>query len=133
MVDRQELLELSRAELDLIRILWSDGRLSARQVHERLGEDYDWAYSTTRTMLDRMVAKGHLKREAFHGVNLFTPVISRPQGLAGLIQDFAERVLEMDPNTVVALFAGGSRLSPSELDELTRLVGSTDSGGGGAK
>ncbi len=30
MVDRQELLELSLAELDLIRILWSDGRLSAQ-------------------------------------------------------------------------------------------------------
>lgn len=132
MADHRELPELSRAELDLIRILWSEGQLSARQVHERLGDDYDWAYSTTRTMLDRMVAKGHLKREGFHGVNLFAPVISRPQGLAHLVQDFAKRVLEMDPSTVVALFASGSRLSPSELDELTRLVESANADGGGA-
>ena len=133
MVDRRELPELSRAELDLIRILWSDGQLSARQIHEQLGDDYNWAYSTTRTMLGRMVAKGHLEREAFHGVNLFTPVISRPQGLARLVQDFAKRVLEMDPSTVVALFASGSRLSPSELDELTRLIEVADAESGGAR
>ncbi|MFV2071714.1 MAG: BlaI/MecI/CopY family transcriptional regulator [Thermoanaerobaculales bacterium] len=133
MARRRELPALSRAELDLIRILWSDGRLSARQVHNRLGEDYNWAYSTTRTMLDRMVAKGHLKREGFHGVNLFTPIISRPQGLARLVQDFAERVLEMDPSTVIALFANGSRLSPSELEELARLIEVADPEGGGAR
>jgi len=131
MADRKGLPELSRAELDLMRILWSDGQLSARQVHERLADDYDWAYSTTRTMLDRMVAKGHLKREGFHGVNLFTPIISRPMGLARLVQDFAERVLEMDPSTVVALFASGSRLSPAELDELARLIEFGDPDGGG--
>ncbi|MCJ7754941.1 MAG: BlaI/MecI/CopY family transcriptional regulator [Thermoanaerobaculales bacterium] len=133
MADRKELPELSRAELDLIRILWSDGQLSARQVHERLTDDYDWAYSTTRTMLDRMVAKGHLTREGFHGVNLFTPVISRPLGLARLVQDFAERVLEMDPSTVVSLFASGSRLSPAELEELARLIEVGDADGGGAE
>lgn len=133
MAKRRELPELSRAELDLIRILWSDGRLSARQIHDRLGKNYNWAYSTTRTMLDRMVTKGHLEREGYHGVNLFTPIISRPQGLARLVQDFAERVLEMDPSTVVALFASGSRLSQSELEELTRLIEVADTESGGAR
>lgn len=118
----RELPELSRAELDLIKVLWEVGRSSAREVHDRLGERYDWAYSTTRTMLERMVGKGHLRRETFHGVILYDAAISRPQGLARLVHDFAERVLESDPGEVVALFARGSSLSEDEVDELSGLL-----------
>ena len=123
----RDLPELSRAELDLMRILWDRGRLSAREVHEALDDGYSWAYSTTRTMLERMVGKGHLDRETFHGVLLYRPLISRPQGLARLVRDFAERVAETDHASVVALFARGSKLTPAEVDELALLV---ERGGG---
>ncbi len=122
MAGTEELPELSKAELDLMRILWEAGRSSAREVHDRLTGSYDWAYSTTRTMLDRMVAKGYVERASFHGVNLYVPTISRPQGLARLVHDFAGRVLEGDAGSVVALFASSSRLSEAEIDELQQLV-----------
>lgn len=114
--------ELSRAELDLIRILWGSDGLSAREIHERLDPGYGWAFSTTRTMLDRMVAKGHLAREPFHGVNLYRALLSRPQGLAPLVRHFADRVLGADHSAVVGLFASASDLTPAEVEELARLV-----------
>jgi predicted transcriptional regulator len=114
--------ELSRAELDLMKILWQHDRLSGREVHDLLDTSYGWAYSTTRTMLERMVSKGYLSRETFHGVNLYHPLISRPQGLAGMVREFSERVLEMDHGSVVALFARGSSLTPDEVEELARLL-----------
>lgn len=114
--------ELSRAELDLMRILWSADRLSAREIHGRLDPVYGWAFSTTRTMLDRMVAKGHLVREPFHGVNLYRAALSRPQGLAPLVRHFADRVLGADHSAVVGLFASASDLTPAEVEELARLV-----------
>jgi len=117
-----ELPELSRSELDLMKILWRERRLSAREIHERLGDAYDWAYSTTRTMLERMVGKGYLERATFHGVILYRPLISRPQGLAQLVRDFAERVLEGDNGSVVALFARSSSLTEAEITELADLL-----------
>jgi BlaI family transcriptional regulator, penicillinase repressor len=121
-----DLPELSRSELDLMRILWKERRLSAREVHERLGATYDWAYSTTRTMLERMVGKGYLERASFHGVILYRPLISRPLGLAQLVRDFAERVLEGDNGSVVALFAQSSSLTESEVAELAGILEETD-------
>lgn len=122
MAKRKELPDLSRAELDLMRILWRAGRLSAREVHGRLDSAYGWAYTTTRTVLERLVAKGYLTRNPFHGVNLYEPLISRPQGLARIVRDFADRVLEADRGSVVALFARDSSLSPAEVRELERLL-----------
>jgi predicted transcriptional regulator len=73
-------------------------------------------------MMDRMVKKGLLKREQFHGVFLYTPLISRPKGFARLIRFFSDRVLELDYSTVVSLFARSNALTPEEIEELSELL-----------
>ena len=119
--------DLSRAEFDILRVLWKNERLSIREVHDALQETYKWAYSTTKTMMDRMVKKELLAREEFHRVFLYKPLISRPQGLAKWVEFVADRVLEMDQGSVVSLFARNKVLSPEEIEELTQLLKSNES------
>ena len=119
---KDALVDLSRAEYDILRTLWKTGRLSVREVHDQLQETYDWAYTTTKTMMDRMVEKGLLNRESFHGIYLYKPMITRPAGLARMIQFFADRVLEMDVGSVVSLFARSKALTPEEIEELNDLL-----------
>lgn len=117
-----QLPELTKAEFDILRIIWKSKRLSAREVHDQLTLTHDWAYSTTRTMMDRMVKKGLLARERFHGVFLYRALVSRPMGFARLIQFFADRVLETDYGSVVALFSQSTALEPGEIAELEKLL-----------
>ncbi len=121
-----DLPELSATELDVMKILWSEGRLSARELHDHLGPERSWAYSTTRTTLERMVDKGLLEKAAFHGINLYAPSLDKPTGLARLVRDFAERVLEIDAAPVVSLFARSEALSADEIRELERLLDLTE-------
>ena len=72
-----------------------------------------------------MVKKELLVREEFHGVFLYHPLVSRPAGLAKMVQFFADRVLETDASTVVSMFAGGT-LSDEEIQELQDLLASDD-------
>jgi BlaI family penicillinase repressor len=116
------LVDLSRAEYDILRTLWKKGRLSVREVHDQLQETYGWAYTTTKTMMDRMVEKGLLNRESFHGIYLYKPMITRPAGLARMVQFFADRVLEMEVGSVVSLFARSKALTPEEIEELNDLL-----------
>jgi BlaI family penicillinase repressor len=117
-----ELPELSKAEYDILRILWKCGAQSVREVHEQVQEAQNWAYPTTKTMLDRMVTKGLLKREKFHGLYLYSPLVSRPAGLARLVQFFASRVLEIEPDAVVSMFAQSQAITPEEMQELRQLL-----------
>ncbi len=126
MGSEKTLPELTKAELDVMKVLWQEGRLSAREVHERLSEDTDWAYSTTRTVMDRMVEKGVLAKRPFHGINLFEPRITKAMGLARLVRDFAARVLQVDPASVVPLFAQGDAMTAEELDEMSRILEEAD-------
>ena len=119
---KRALPELSKPELEVMKSLWRHGRSSAREIHGHAGERCGWAYSTTRTMLERMVKKGLLAKRDFHGIYLYTTKISKAQGLAGLVKDFAERILEMDHAPVVSLFAEGKTLTAAEIAELEELL-----------
>ncbi len=121
-----DLPELSKAEYDVIRILWKQGPLSVRELHDRLQSDTRWAYTTTKTVMDRMAKKELLARENYHGVNVYRPLVSRPRGLARLVHFFARRVLETDDDTVVAMFSGKEDISAKEIKELKQLLKQLD-------
>ena len=117
-----QLPELTGTELEIMKVLWGQGRQSAREIHDCVGPGHDWSYSTTRTMLDRMTKKGLISKGPFHGLLLYEPAISKAAGLARFVRDFASRVLETELGPVVSLLADSSTLTPEELDDLTRLL-----------
>jgi predicted transcriptional regulator len=92
-------------------------------VHDLVVESQGWAYSTTRTTLERMVQKGLLRRGSFHGLHLYEPVVSRAAGFARRVREFASQVLEASPASVVSLFAESGALTDDEIDELLGLLG----------
>lgn len=118
----KDLPQLAPSELEIMKLLWDADGLSAREVHQRLQERLDWAYSTTRTTLERMVAKGLVRKSKFHGLHLYSASISRAAGLARLVRDFARDVVETSHVPVVSLFADSGALGPDELEELRVLL-----------
>ncbi len=50
--------EILETEWDLLEALWTAERATAREVTEAVAPRRGWAYSTVKTMLDRMVEKG---------------------------------------------------------------------------
>lgn len=116
--------DLSKSEYEVLRILWREGDLSFRGVHDRLSNG--WAYTTTKTVMDRMVKKGLLTREKVGGVFSYTALVTRPEGLAKMVRFFAERVLEVESAAVVALFADNQGMSSCEVNELEELVGTLE-------
>ncbi len=106
-----------------MKVLWqAAGKLSAREVHERVAARQGWAYSTTRTTIERMVKKGLVEKRAFHGLHLYRPAISRAAGLARRVREFARQVLETSHGPVVSLFAESGALSEDEIAELEALL-----------
>ena len=118
-----DLPDLTRNELQILNILWKSVEgYSIREVHRQIEEENKWAYSTTKTTMDRMVKKGLLNRADFHGVFLYQAAISKPAGLARMVSYFMNDVLEMDSGALMSLFGRSKALSESEIDELEALL-----------
>ena len=118
--------DISEAEHSILRALWDHGQASVREVHDAIQGETGWAYTTTKTMMDRMAAKGLLERHSLHGVFVYRPLVSRAAGLARFVRYFADRVVERDLSTVLGLFKGSEALSDADLAELKALVDSLE-------
>ena len=118
----RDLPQLTPAELEVMKILWDSDGLSAREVHQRVVASQDWAYSTTRTTIERMVRKGLVEKNSFHGLHVYRPRVSRASGLARMVRDFAHQVLETSHAPVISLFAESGALDEHEIDELKKLL-----------
>jgi len=114
------------SEFDILKLIWKHQQLSNREIHEKLYEKTGWSYSTTRTVIERMVKKGYLEKRNFHGINVYTSGVSKVRAFAGQISYFAERVLEKEAMSVLPLFAKSDVLSDEELAELQELLNSKE-------
>ena len=123
---KENLPELGHNELDVMKLLWKKGSLAAREIHETIAASNGWSYSTTRTLLERMVNKNLLSKQDFHGLNLYGARVSKAAGLARLVRNFAEEVLEMELAPVVSLFSRSEALTVAELAELQAILDAGD-------
>ena len=54
-------VELTEAEWSIIKAVWENEPCTAPAIQEKLLQPTGWTYSTVRTLMDRMVAKGVLR------------------------------------------------------------------------
>lgn len=112
----------SVSELTLLKALWKQQPLSAREIHERSVAELDWSFSSTRKTLERMLDKQMLSQHTQHGVQVYLPELDKMTTLAAFAHDFGKRVMEMDAPLPVNMFTGSKLVDQRELAELEQLL-----------
>lgn len=112
----------TKPELQILKVLWRRKDLSAREIDAEAGRALGWSYSTTRTVLERMVDKGLIAKRVQDGLNVYAAQVSKIALLGGLIRDFSARVLELEHAPPAALFADSKLLTHEELTELEEIL-----------
>lgn len=108
-------------ELDVLKAFWRDGDLSGREVQDRVGETLGWTSSTTRTVLERMRAKGLLSRRSVHGVAVYAAVRPKVEVIGGLMRRLSA-MLEIDGALPAAALSGSQILDAKDIAELEALL-----------
>jgi predicted transcriptional regulator len=114
--------ELSRSEWALMDALWQAGRATATDVQQRLETTQGWAYSTVKTMLDRLVDKGYVKARRVGHVYEYSPKMLRPTVVNRMIDDVAQRLLGGSVAPMIQRLIEQRRLTPEEANELRTLL-----------
>ncbi|MEM7017888.1 MAG: BlaI/MecI/CopY family transcriptional regulator [Pseudomonadota bacterium] len=116
----------SPTELSLLKALWQQHPLSAREIHERVQDELQWSYSSTRKTLERMLSKGWLKAEDVHGIKVYRAKLKKVNTLATYVKDFTRRVLELDKPLPVSMFVDSKLLDEEEIQQLDNLLQAMD-------
>ena len=112
----------SISELSLLKALWRQQPLSAREIHDAVEAELGWSYSSTRKTLERMLDKGMVRQALRHGVQVYAAVIDKVDTLAAFAHDFGKRVMEIDTPLPVNMFTGSKLVDDDELARLEQLL-----------
>jgi BlaI family transcriptional regulator, penicillinase repressor len=112
----------TKPELAILKLLWSAKEMSAREIHSEIAVDFDWSYSTVRTVLERMFEKGLIAKYPVDGVNIYEAEVGKVAILGRMIADFSKRVMELDSAPTAAFFSDSKLLSDEELNELEEML-----------
>ena len=87
--------DITESELAVLRILWDRGTASIRQLTDILYPGGEAAqYATVQKLLDRMEAKGYVRRDRTLYVHVFTAVLDRDQLIGRRLRSLAEMLCD---------------------------------------
>jgi predicted transcriptional regulator len=103
--------------------LWEEGNLSAPAIHERIGVPLNLAYTTTAKVLERLLAKGLVRRQARGKTFDYAAVAERPATERARVGKLLDAILGAAPRPAIATLVDAvADADPALLDELSRLI-----------
>lgn len=103
-----------------MEVLWARAPRDVAGVQAELGGES--AYSTVKTILERLTEKGYLLREKVGKAFEYRPAISRPELEAQGARRLSERLLSGFGSAALTHFVDTVREDPAQLTELRRLL-----------
>ncbi len=113
---------LGELELAVLKVVWDQPGSTVQEVARFMAEQRDCARTTILTVMQRLHAKGFLRRRKVRGIHRYTANQERTHVLSGLISRFVDNVLDGSAAPLVAYLANAKDLTPEQAAQLQRLV-----------
>jgi len=114
--------ELTEAEWDIIEVVWEQEPCAAPTVQEELAARKKWTYSTVKTLMDRMVAKGQLTTERIRNLMLYRSAISQRDAQRGELMRTVKRAFGGAFTPMMQFMLDDNTLSHRELEDLGEMI-----------
>jgi BlaI family penicillinase repressor len=113
---------LTDQELEIMKIIWTRGTATVRDVYEELLNRRKIAYTTVMTMMGILEQKGHLKKSADERAYVYTPAQPQREVVGNMVHDFLKRVFNGSAKPLLVHLVEDKKLSTEELDEIRKLL-----------
>jgi len=114
--------ELGELELAVLHAVWERPGSSVREIAEVMAERRPYARTTVLTVMQRLHAKGFLKRRKAGGVFRYSATGEQTKVVSGLISQFVDKVLGGSPAPFLAYLADTKELTDDQIDQLREIV-----------
>jgi len=123
-------MKLSDTEWQIMRVVWQDAPVTARDVYDRLEETTGWAYTTVKTMLSRLADKGALDTRRRGNTIIFNPLITRGQARREAVRSLLDRAFDGTFGSLVQHMVTDEKLSRKDRARLAQLLAELDKSAG---
>lgn len=113
---------LSKAELEIARIVWELKSAGVRQVLDALPEGRKVDFTTVQTYLKRLKEKGYLKVRLENRSRIYSPRVKPRTVIRETVDDLVERLFAGEAMPLVKHLVEEKEFSSEEIDQLRSLL-----------
>jgi BlaI family penicillinase repressor len=110
------------SELEILRVLWTHGPSTVREVHESLSEKKSLGYTTVLKLLQIMTTKGTVRRNETQRAHVYESCLPAEQTKRQIAGDMLQRVFEGSASQLMMHALAGRKSSPEEIEELRTML-----------
>ncbi len=124
----KQTVELTEAEWSVIKAVWENEPCTAPVIQEKLFQPTGWTYSTVRTLMDRMVAKGLLSAKKQGKLTIYGSAVTREQAQRGELLYTLKHAFNGALTPMMQCMLNAHEVSRAELGELKKLIAAHEHG-----
>jgi predicted transcriptional regulator len=114
-------MRLTDSEWLIMNALWEGHPATAREISERLPKNNDWAYTTIKTMLSRLVGKRAVSERKRANTSIYEPLIERDEAQRSAISSLIKHAFGGAVEPFLG-FVANSAMSPSQRQKLLEML-----------
>ncbi len=116
-------INVTEAELAVLDALWEEGAVTIRQITDTLYEEGTTSeYATVQKLLDRLQAKGCVKRSKRSHAHKFSAKVSRSELIGSGLETLAEKLCSGSLTPLLMHLTENTKLSQQDRDKLRELI-----------
>jgi predicted transcriptional regulator len=113
---------LSDFEWQIMRILWRENKISVRDVHAKISQTQQRAYTTVQTYMERLVKKKFLNKEKIDAVNFYSPIVNREEMQKNETHNFIKKTFNGSFSKMAAFLFDVDEVSENDLEKIKSLL-----------
>ncbi len=118
----------TNSELEILRVLWTHGPSTVREVLEALILDRPTGYTTVLKLLQIMTRKKLVQRDEGQRTHVYTAAVGEEETQKRLVGDLLDRAFAGSAAKLVLQALGGRKTSPEEIRQIRRLLKEIEGG-----
>ena len=118
-------MRLTDSEWQIMNALWERHPATAREIAERLPDDNEWAYTTIKTMLTRLVGKKAVSERKRANTSVYEPLIDRDAAQRSAVSTLIENAFGGSVVPVLG-FVAKSSISARQRRRLLEMLDRED-------
>ena len=105
---------LTDVELELMTIIWNQGKTTVKEVTEALPKTRPLAYTSVATVMKILEHKGYLRCEKHSYAHTFSPLVEKAAYEESCLEHVVDNVFDGEPVALVQRLLTARRLSAAE-------------------
>ena len=120
-IRRQRQPELTRAELEIMNILWERGHAFVNDILAEIDEPKP-AYNTVSTIVRILEKKGFVGHKAYGKTHEYYPAVSKTDYAKGFMDSVLNNFFGGSVSQMVSFFSKNRSISVQETDEILEIL-----------